>query len=102
MHGASPRTSGAWHLSLLLAFAGAGILPLFLHPPSSWRQPVCPLATVASGPGVILDYAAWYPFSFLVVMSERHPFLGKIVTGRVHSGSVAVGDRLKVLWRDGE
>lgn len=42
------------------------------------------------------------PFSFLVVMTERHPFLGKIVTGRVHSGSVAVGDRLKVLWRDGE
>jgi hypothetical protein len=35
-------------------------------------------------------------------MSERHPFLGKIVTGRVHSGSVALGDRLKVLWRDGE
>ncbi|KAL4439803.1 hypothetical protein ABPG75_002804 [Micractinium tetrahymenae] len=41
------------------------------------------------------------PFSFLVVMTERHPFLGKIVTGRVHSGSVAVGDKLKVLWKDG-
>lgn len=37
-----------------------------------------------------------------MVISERHPFLGKIVTGRVHSGSVAVGDRLKVLWKDGE
>ena len=47
-------------------------------------------------------HAAADPFSVLVVMSERHPFLGKIVTGRVHSGSVAVGDRLKVLWRDGE
>ena len=42
------------------------------------------------------------PFSFLVVMTERHPFLGKIVTGRIHSGSVAVGDRMKVLWKDGE
>ena len=42
------------------------------------------------------------PFSFLVVMTERHPFLGKIVTGRIHSGSVAVGDKLKVLWKDGE
>lgn len=42
------------------------------------------------------------PFSLLVVMSERHPFLGKIVTGRVASGSVALGDRLKVLWKDGE
>lgn len=35
-------------------------------------------------------------------MTERHPFLGKIVTGRIHSGSVAVGDKLKVLWKDGE
>ena len=35
-------------------------------------------------------------------MTERHPFLGKIVTGRIHSGSVAVGDRLKVLWKEGE
>ena len=42
------------------------------------------------------------PFSFLVVMTERHSFLGKIVTGRVHSGTVALGDRVKVLWRDGE
>ncbi|EFN51124.1 hypothetical protein CHLNCDRAFT_141310 [Chlorella variabilis] len=41
------------------------------------------------------------PFSFLVVMTERHSFLGKIVTGRVHSGTVALGDRVKVLWRDG-
>lgn len=42
------------------------------------------------------------PFSFLVVMTERHAFLGRIATGRVHSGSVAVGDRIKVLWKDGE
>ncbi|KAI3431850.1 hypothetical protein D9Q98_010602 [Chlorella vulgaris] len=41
------------------------------------------------------------PFSFLVVMTERHAFLGRIATGRVHSGSVAVGDRIKVLWKDG-
>ena len=41
------------------------------------------------------------PFSFRVVMAEPHPFLGKIVTGRVHSGSVAVGDRVKVLSHKG-
>eukprot|EP00887_Chlorella_sp_A99_P000494 scaffold17.g494.t1 len=41
------------------------------------------------------------PFSMLVVMTERSPFLGKVVTGRVHSGSVGVGDRLKVLGHRG-
>ncbi|GAB4823663.1 hypothetical protein N2152v2_010709 [Parachlorella kessleri] len=41
------------------------------------------------------------PFSFLVVMTEKDPFLGKIVTGRIHSGSVAVGDRIKLLRHRG-
>ena len=40
------------------------------------------------------------PFSFGVVMTERHPFLGKIVTGRIATGAVAVGDRLRVLGHE--
>ena len=42
------------------------------------------------------------PFSMLVAMAERDPFVGKIVTGRVASGTVAVGDALRVLHHGGE
>uniref|UniRef100_A0A7S0ZHY3 Tr-type G domain-containing protein n=1 Tax=Timspurckia oligopyrenoides TaxID=708627 RepID=A0A7S0ZHY3_9RHOD len=42
------------------------------------------------------------PFSFLVTMISRDPFLGKIVTGRVHAGQARVGDAVKVMTRDGE
>ncbi|KAA8495706.1 GTP-binding protein TypA/BipA-like [Porphyridium purpureum] len=42
------------------------------------------------------------PFSFLVTMISRDPFLGKMVTGKVHSGTAFVGDQVKVLTRDGE
>jgi len=37
------------------------------------------------------------PFSMLVVMTERDQFLGRIATGRVASGSVSIGDRVKVV-----
>jgi GTP-binding protein len=37
------------------------------------------------------------PFSMLAVWTEADPYLGRIVSGRVASGSVAVGDRVRVL-----
>ncbi|OUS46408.1 putative GTPase [Ostreococcus tauri] len=37
------------------------------------------------------------PFSMLVSMIDRDPFLGRVVTGRVVNGSLKVGDRINAL-----
>ena len=37
------------------------------------------------------------PFSMLVSMLDRDPFLGRVVTGRVVNGSLKVGDRIQAL-----
>lgn len=41
------------------------------------------------------------PFSFVVTMLGRDPFLGRLVTGRVFSGLARVGDTVHVVSRDG-
>jgi len=41
------------------------------------------------------------PFSMLAVMTHRDPFLGRIATGRVSSGTIAPGDRVKVILHAG-
>jgi GTP-binding protein len=41
------------------------------------------------------------PFSMLVTTLESDPFLGRILTGRIASGSVRPGIHLKALSRDG-
>lgn len=46
-------------------------------------------------PAPVVDPSA--PFSMLVVMTERDSFLGRIATGRIASGSVSIGDRVKVV-----
>ncbi|MGQ0531381.1 MAG: translational GTPase TypA [Caulobacteraceae bacterium] len=40
-------------------------------------------------------------FAFLVTMLDSDPFLGRVLTGRVESGRVKVGDHVKALARDG-
>ena len=42
------------------------------------------------------------PFRMLVTTIERNPFLGRILTGRVFSGSVKAGDAIHALGRDGK
>lgn len=42
------------------------------------------------------------PFSMLVTLTERDSFLGRVATGRIASGQVKVGDKLKVLRHNGE
>ncbi|WP_417307517.1 translational GTPase TypA [Devosia sp.] len=42
------------------------------------------------------------PFRMLVTTIERNPFLGRILTGRVESGSVKSGDAVHSLSRDGK
>jgi GTP-binding protein len=42
------------------------------------------------------------PFRMLVTTIERNPFLGRILTGRVFSGSVKAGDAIHSLGRDGK
>lgn len=41
------------------------------------------------------------PFSFIITMLSRDPFLGRIATGRVCSGIATVGDPVHVVSRDG-
>lgn len=42
------------------------------------------------------------PFSMLVTMLSRDPFVGRLVTGRVFSGVAAVGAAVHVVSRDGK
>ncbi len=42
------------------------------------------------------------PFAFLVTMLDSDHFLGRVLTGRVESGRVKVGDNVKALGRDGK
>ena len=42
------------------------------------------------------------PFRMLVTTIERNPFLGRILTGRIFSGSVKPGDAIHTLNREGK
>ena len=42
------------------------------------------------------------PFRMLVTTIERNPFLGRILTGRIFSGSVKAGDAIHSIGRDGK
>lgn len=41
-------------------------------------------------------------FAMLVTMTERDSFLGRVATGRIASGQVKVGDKVKVLRHNGK
>lgn len=42
------------------------------------------------------------PFAMLATTLEADPFLGRVLTGRIASGSIAANDTIKALSRDGE
>ncbi len=42
-----------------------------------------------------------FPFGMLVTTLEGDPFLGRVLTGRIESGSISVNRPIKVLSRDG-
>ena len=42
------------------------------------------------------------PFSLLVTTIENDPFVGRILTGKIHSGSVKVNSTIKAIGRDGK
>src|SRR5687768_9805322 len=42
------------------------------------------------------------PFRMLVTTIERNPFLGRVLTGRITSGTVKAGDAIHSLGRDGK
>ncbi|MBL8699301.1 MAG: translational GTPase TypA [Alphaproteobacteria bacterium] len=42
------------------------------------------------------------PFAMLVTMLESDPYLGRVLTGRVHSGRARVNMAIKALTRDGD
>ena len=42
------------------------------------------------------------PFSLLATIIERDPYVGRMVTGRIHTGTVKVGQPVRALGRDGK
>ena len=50
------------------------------------------------GPKVDMDS----PFSMLATTLESDPFLGRILTGRIHSGTIHANDQIHVLNREGK
>jgi GTP-binding protein len=40
------------------------------------------------------------PFSMLVTTREYNPYLGRILTGRIHSGTIKINQNVKILNRD--
>lgn len=42
------------------------------------------------------------PFAMLVTMTERDSFLGRVATGRIASGQIKVGDKIRTLRHSGE
>lgn len=72
-----------------------------LSPDGNRQQGMTPLldkiVELVPPPHVSLDQ----PFSFVITMLSRDPFLGRIATGRVCSGTACVGDTVHVVSRDG-
>jgi hypothetical protein len=52
---------------------------------------MCPEPTVAEG-----------PFRMIGTILEANPFLGRIITGRIHSGSIKPNQTVKVLNGEGK
>ena len=42
------------------------------------------------------------PFTMLVSMLDADPYVGRVLTGRIESGSIRAGDQIKALARSGE
>eukprot|EP00775_Hariotina_reticulata_P011018 gene11018-11172_t len=88
---------------LLYASAKQGWASLTLPPPGS---PPPEGATMAPLLDVLLKHvpppqvSIGEPFSMCVAMIERDPFVGRIATGRVASGKVKVGDKIRVLQHE--
>lgn len=52
-------------------------------------------------PGMRSRHAIGSVPQMLVTMIDDDPFVGRIATGRLASGVVKVGDRVKIIRRDG-
>ena len=57
-------------------------------------------AIVAEFPAPSVDMSAPFSMSVNTIQSDLH--LGRIVTGKVESGSISIGEKLKVLSREGD
>jgi len=52
-------------------------------------------------PAALQRQGSEFPFSMLVTTLEADPFLGRVLTGRIESGTITVNRAIKVLSRDG-
>jgi GTP-binding protein len=80
---------------------GAAKLGWMANEPDGARESLAPLLdkVVAHVPEPKVEEG---PFKMLVTTIERNPFLGRILTGRITSGSVKAGDAIHTLNRDGK
>ena len=52
-------------------------------------------------PKALQRQGSGFPFAMLVTTLEADPFLGRVLTGRIESGTISVNRAIKVLSRDG-
>jgi GTP-binding protein len=80
---------------------GAAKLGWMANEPDGARESLAPLLdkVVAHVPEPKVEEG---PFKMLVTTIERNPFLGRILTGRITSGSIKAGDAIHTLNRDGK
>ncbi len=52
-------------------------------------------------PRVLQRQGSEFPFAMLVTTLEADPYLGRVLTGRIESGTITVNRAIKVLSRDG-
>ena len=80
---------------------GAAKLGWMAHEPDGARESLAPLLdkVIEHVPEPKVETG---PFRMLVTTIERNPFLGRILTGRIFSGSVKAGDAIHTLNREGK
>ncbi len=80
---------------------GAAKLGWMAHEPDGARDSLAPLLdkVVEHVPEPKVEEG---PFKMLVTTIERNPFLGRILTGRISSGSIKAGDAIHTLNREGK
>ena len=70
--------------------------------PEGPRQDLTPLFEIVAKHVPPPEAEPEAPFAMLVTTLEADPFLGRVLTGRIHSGTIRPNSKIRALNRDGE